>query len=58
MALHILKDNLVTVLKNVGWVEERNPTVIWFCWVALSFNPTYESVLCSQSPSPPVLQVS
>jgi hypothetical protein len=27
-------------LTPVGWVEERNPTFGWLCWVSQSLNPT------------------
>jgi hypothetical protein len=41
---------------GVGWVEERNPTKPWKCWVTLKFNPTYKSPkptqYCFESYSP------
>ncbi|WP_426589085.1 hypothetical protein [Dapis sp. BLCC M229] len=32
---------------SVGWVEERNPTTIGFCWVSLrSTQPTFLGLSC------------
>ncbi|MBD2436610.1 hypothetical protein [Nostoc sp. FACHB-110] len=33
-----------TAWTGVGWVEERNPTFSWLCWVTLSLHPTYYSL--------------
>jgi hypothetical protein len=38
----ILRRFCPKTLTLVGWVEERNPTFGWLCWVTHCLNPTYD----------------
>jgi hypothetical protein len=49
-AVPILRRFCPKTLTRVGWVEERNPTFGWLCWVSQSLNPTYDFLFSPSAP--------